>query len=73
MPQKIEYIRFVRPPTLKGESLYSQDTVPKAACWAKLQKYSKAAPTTMLAMNISTSRWLYILRRNRVMATAPKP
>ena len=73
MPQKKEYIKFVRPPMFKGESLYSHETVPNTACCTKLHRYSKAPPMNMLARKIMMSFWLYMRHSSKVMATAPRP
>ncbi len=40
---------------IKGESLYSQETVPNTACCTKLHRYSKAPPINMLAKKIMMS------------------
>ena len=60
IPQKKEYIRLVRPPRLKAESLYSQDTVPNMSCCKKLHRYSNPPPMTMLERKIMLSFWLYM-------------
>ena len=64
---------MVRPPILKAESLYSQETVPNTACCKKLHKYSNAPPINMLAKKIMLSFCLYSRERISVITTAPMP